>query len=278
MRSSLGIVASSRVRGAGAYAAAVMSDGPIAYWRMEETSGTNVVDHVGSYNGTITGGTLGVSGAVGKGFTFDGVDDHLAGTTLGSFGSNIGTLGFTFEFWIKTTTTARKVIFGFFNDGFNTGIQVVTNTNAAGSALLSNSTHFQIRQEGANQSLGAFSSAAVYDGAWHHVVLVRPSGSAPIHVAYVDGVAVTTTMHTNQSGSSFANLAYPLRIGARSNRATVDEFFAGSLDEFAVYSKALGSTAVIDHYYASLTPSANQLTTDASWTWFHQPTAIYLED
>ena len=62
------------------YASALVALGPSAYWRLNETSGTNAFDYIGGNTGTIVGGvTLDQPGAVYPGlessntsFTFDG--------------------------------------------------------------------------------------------------------------------------------------------------------------------------------------------------------------
>jgi len=57
-----------------AYAAAILADSPVGYWRFDDISGPTVRDEIGNaHPGTIYGGVqLGVPGAEGTAFTFDG--------------------------------------------------------------------------------------------------------------------------------------------------------------------------------------------------------------
>ncbi|MFC7588117.1 DUF6531 domain-containing protein [Nonomuraea antimicrobica] len=105
------------------------------------------------------------------------------------------------------------------------------------------------------------SSAAVNDGAWHHVVLsateTKPATtSVPAEhkqTLYLDGVAVGTLTGTIQHsemletriGSGQASPAWPSTTG------TAAVFpFNGDLDEVAVYGKPLGAAAVARHFAA----------------------------
>src|SRR5690606_6066485 len=65
------------------YAAAVLADGPVAYWQLNETSGPTAVDSAGSHDGAIGPAVgLGVPGApqAGSGstaFDFSGTADRV---------------------------------------------------------------------------------------------------------------------------------------------------------------------------------------------------------
>jgi hypothetical protein len=80
-------------------------------------------------------------------------------------------------------------------------------------------------------------STAIADTNWHHLVIVK-AASGTCYV-YLDNVAASAS----GSGKTLANTASPLRIGGSSS-----EFFAGSVDEVSMYSTALTSTNVSDHY------------------------------
>src|SRR5215470_7590906 len=84
-----------------AYSSKVIADGAVAYWRLNETSGTTAVDVIGGNNGTISGGvTLNQAGALtdgDKAMTFNGtgrIDVAKAAY------SAIGTGPLTLEAWV----------------------------------------------------------------------------------------------------------------------------------------------------------------------------------
>jgi len=230
----------------------VLADGPVAFWEMNETTGTSLADSgPNDFDATLVGATLGVAGPVGKAISYDGVDDRSLHTTLGTLGSTIGTKGLTIEFWIKTSTTAtnKPVILGSTNLDFNTMVQIVANTNADNVAMAGR-TMFHIRQNGAAQSQISI-DAPIYDDQWHHVVLVRPAGNAPVHSIYVDGVKVPSPyVYRNETGTSFSNFAYPMAVGAVNSRGTIGSFFKGSIDGVAFYDKPLTDAQVAAHYNA----------------------------
>src|SRR5262252_5774576 len=89
---------------AGSYPAKVVADGAIAYWRLDERSGTTAVDVIGGVNGTITGGvTLGQAGALSDGnpaMTFDGSTGKIV------TGNVVFPAAYTVETWINTTVMA----------------------------------------------------------------------------------------------------------------------------------------------------------------------------
>src|SRR5690349_23290646 len=91
------------------YRDAVLSDHPVGYWRLDETSGTVAADSTGNNPGSyVNGPVLGQSGALpdavnNRAASFDGVNDHLdvpASPSLNVTGQ------ITIEAWIYPTDTA----------------------------------------------------------------------------------------------------------------------------------------------------------------------------
>lgn len=232
-----------------AYRDEVIADAPLAYWRLGEASGTTAADEQGAHNGTyVNTPTLGVSGAV-PGDTAVSFarasSERMLATTLGTLGANL--LTSSWEFWIKTTDTATAAAFGTFNTGTSMAVQVLLNRSSA-DALLAGSTMFYIRGSDGKQTRGAISTN-IYDGQWHHVVMVV--ASATTFDVYVDGVAQSITYNNNTTPVTFANFGFALTVGARNLRGTVDNFVDATIDEFAVYASRLTSTRVQAHYAAA---------------------------
>ena len=84
-----------------AYSDTVLGQSPTAYWRFEETSGTNADDATANNNdGTYTGGyTLATTSLIndgGNAVVLDGVDGRIDGSTIFSNQASI-----TWSAWIK---------------------------------------------------------------------------------------------------------------------------------------------------------------------------------
>ena len=86
------------------------------------------------------------------------------------------------------------------------------------------------------------SSSGLNDGAWHHVVFTRTQTSGT-RFLYVDGAQVGTSTGGTGSLSGSATIDFG-RISTGGN------YYAGSLDEVAVYSAALSGATVTAHYAA----------------------------
>ncbi|MEA2485907.1 MAG: hypothetical protein QOD46_1018, partial [Actinomycetota bacterium] len=66
--------------GSGSYAALVLRERPLAFWRLDDASGGTARDSTGRYPGTYVGRPSGdqpLSGSLGTATNFDGVDDHV---------------------------------------------------------------------------------------------------------------------------------------------------------------------------------------------------------
>jgi len=147
---------------------------------------------------------------------------------------------FTVETWFKTTSRRGGRLVGFGN-----------NTMRPSGSF---DRHIYLRDDG-RLTFGVYSGQvwtlttrfAYNDGAWHHVVGTQgPAGMA----LYVDGVRAAT----NRVTKGFDYLGY-WRVGGDNlgnwpGRPTSD-FFAGSLDETAVYRTQLSAARVVAHYRAS---------------------------
>ena len=212
--------------GAG-YRDAVLGDGPVGYWRLGEASGTSAADETGANPGSYNGGvTLGVAGAL-QG------DPNTAVRLNGSSGyvnvPNSASLQFgdtfSYEAWVKRATlgTDQRL----FSKGQNGALLQLAGAN----------NKLRFAKSGASDI--AYSTKAITDTTtWHYVVVTK--NGASVHI-YLDGTDVTGTV-TNQT---IQNTTNPLNIGRDVYNA---QYVNGSLDDAAVYNKALTSAQVKAHY------------------------------
>lgn len=240
------------------YASTVLADSPVAYYRLGELSGaTTAEDETGTHDGTyVNAPTLEVAGAVDDGntaCTFNGTDERVLTTTLGTLGSNL--LTSSWEWWVKTTTTANRTMWGTLNTGSTLIIRVAANTDTTTETASTGDTFVQVRGQNGSSLRGEITTN-IYDGNWHHCVVVIESGTSPSSFSfYVDGVSRTVTYNLQQTITG-ANFDFAPTIGARNSRGTIDQFFPGSIDEFACYATRLNSSQVAAHYAAAAPPAS----------------------
>ncbi|MFB6940659.1 MULTISPECIES: LamG-like jellyroll fold domain-containing protein [unclassified Streptomyces] len=221
------------------YPAKVLADGASLYWRYDEGTSTFAADTGGGRdNGFLRNSpayrqtpaaVAGPSTAIG----FNGTNQYAYSNKLHPQPTR-----FSVETWIRTTTTKGGRIIGF------------------GNVTMQNSTkydkHVYMRDDG-RLVFGVHSGgtrtitapAAYNDGAWHHVVATQGTGGMAL---YVDGQlrASSALYTTNEAYSGY------WRVGGDNlnnwpSRPT-SNFFAGQVDETAVYPTALSSSQVSAHY------------------------------
>ncbi|WP_211332444.1 LamG-like jellyroll fold domain-containing protein [Nocardioides aurantiacus] len=220
-----------------AYGASVYDDDPSLYWRLSEAAGTTAQDSSyfaeapGTY-GPAT--TRDVSGAV----EGDGAV-RTSGTTLGTVATQqplSPTRVFSAEAWFSTTTPGGKIL-GFENAAVGNGASYDKMLYMSGDGRLTFGTY--------NGAMSTVRSAARYDdGVFHHVVATQDAAGTRL---YVDGQQVgSNSTSTAETGSGY------WRVGGGNLNgwpdAPANTYFAGAVDEFAVYPTALTAAQVSQHF------------------------------
>ncbi len=235
---------------ASAYPEAVLSTpGLIDYYRLDEPVGPTIADSFGLSNGTISGGTFGVAGAVqpSTGVAFNGTSDS------GSIPLNLsGTSKVTVEFWLKWNQYAN-------DDALAMELTPNFNENEGGFLVDPDSPAFGgtfgvgIGTPGTRNSVFFARPSA---GVWHHYAIVLDS-TAPAGneiTPYVDGVPVSVQQDAANTGAGpFANSTLYLM-----SRAGTALFGHGSLDELAIYNQPLEPATIFQHYHSGGTNQSLQ--------------------
>ncbi|MFC9976912.1 LamG-like jellyroll fold domain-containing protein [Spirillospora sp. NPDC127200] len=245
----------------GPYVNEVNGDGADHLWRLGEGGGTSY-DYAGSNDLTVASGAArGQAGAI------KGDADHATafnGTAEGTASSASATTprDFSVEAWVKTTAKTGGKIIGYGNrsSGASTSYDRQLYLTNDGRAV------FGV-YPGATKTIR--SDAGLNDGRWHHVVGTL-SGEAGMKL-YVDGkqVAADADVKGGQAYAGFWRVGGD-NLGGWPDRPAGDHL-NGTLDEVAVYPKALSGTEVARHHgvgTGATTP--NQPPTaafDASCTW-----------
>ncbi|MEI7032778.1 LamG domain-containing protein [Streptomyces pratensis] len=222
-----------------AYPARVRADGATLYWRYDEGVSTFAHDSSGHLdNGFLRNApayrqtpaaVAGPSTAIG----FNGVDEYAYSNRLRAAPPR-----FTVETWIRTTTTRGGKIIGFGN---------VTQENSTRY-----DKHVYMRDDG-RLTFGVYSGgsrtivtpAAYNDGRWHHVVATQGADGVSL---YVDGQRrASNRLYTGNEDSPGYWRVGGGNLGSWPGRPT-SNFFAGQIDETAVYPTALSASRISAHH------------------------------
>ena len=215
--------------------------GLIDYYKLGEPSGPTIADSKGSSNGTVSGGTFGLPGAVAEDPTtaigFNGSSDS------GAIPLNLSSTGkLTVEFWLKWNNYAN-------NDALAMEFTPNFNSNAGGFLVDPNSGEFGgtfgigIGSESDRNSIFFQRPSA---GVWHHYAIVIDTSAAAANeiTPYVDGQPVSYQQEGTSSGQgTFASST--LYLMSRDGAAL---FGAGTLDQLALYNQALSASTVFQHF------------------------------
>ncbi len=236
--------------------ASVLADGPLAYWRMGEGSGTVMGDETGDHDGVYVGSpTLGAGGAGAyednTAVVFDGVGSYADVGTLGALGSNMAATGVTVEMWLRTSSTGSIVRpLGVRNTSAKQFLFV--GVNQVTTAQMNGWVGVLYRDESNKRVfMHAHIGSGLYDGEWHHLVcalVVSPGGGE----VYFDSVAQGTVVTHDDGVVNAANFNQPIGVGCYLDRGSPVSHFPGTLDEFAVFEGVLSAARVRAHYLAGV--------------------------
>jgi hypothetical protein len=222
------------------YAAQLGADFPRFHWRLDETSGTTAGDatgsgFTGSYLGSITRGAPGaVTGSPAA--QFNGSNGFVTAATRIPAQQT-----FSVEAWFRTTTRRGGKLIGFGNSQNGTSSNYDRHVYMTDAGRLV----FGVFAGSYPGSVQAIQSAAAYnDGNWHHVVGTLGPGGMTL---FVDGAPAGTN---STALASFYNGYW--RVGGDNlngwpSRPT-SSYFAGVIDEVAVYDYALTAAQVADRF------------------------------
>jgi concanavalin A-like lectin/glucanase superfamily protein len=235
------------------YPQTVLASGPSFYWRLDETSGATAADSSphgfsGMYEpGTATGAAGAITGSPDTAAQFDGKTGLVTAAQQVT-----GPQQFTIELWFKTTT--------------NTGGKLIGFGSSQTGPSANYDRHLYMMNDG-QLIFGVFSGqkqtietpSTYNDGQWHY--LVATLSSADGMALYVDGrLAGTNTSATSaQQGTGYWRVGgdnldgWSLDPEPNSQPLTAPNsyYFAGTIDEVAVYPQALTAGQIAAHYAAN---------------------------
>ncbi len=209
-----------------------LRNGLVAYYPFDG----NESDLSGNGNdGTNNGGVIYTqSGKVGGAYSFDGSDDYL------DLGTNIRPSNISISTWIYWTGGTH--VDDFYGVVYN---QMNGHPWDQFCLMILHSDFGKIDfgvTDGVNANSYLVSNNAITQNAWHHVVV---TWNGTTQVIYIDGtydnsINVNLTMGTG---------SYPVYLGT--NHPYLLDTFAGTMDEVAIWNRALNSTEVAELYNSS---------------------------
>ena len=217
----------------------VLADGPLAYWRFEETSGSPTADETGNGNdGDVIGANLDVDGAVGSGAAFDGTDDWInPGGPI--YPDNQGAVSLEAFVYIPSVVGGTKVVLGLSSSDNNTHAILGMSDELDSTQRL----FFDRRSSGTLTRVYAADFSIPLD-TWVHIVgTTDASNNAAI---YVQGVERATG--TIQSSATTYDRS---GIGVLNRGTGRVDWWPGRIDEVAVYDYELSGARIQAHYDAA---------------------------
>lgn len=225
------------------YRDAILADQPLVYWRMGHVAGGVVSDETGGGNGLVLQGdgyVLGVSGAVqgaDSAISFDGASGFAVATDPRAL-DFVGAAAFTLECWARRETGGAS----YFQHLVSNVEGVANNRDGYALYLLPEPAQGEnarsvFERDVPAKDLGVWGSISK-PSAWAHYVAVYDGSTATLYV----------------NGSLANTLAAPGNLAARKTPFAVaragsgSNFFKGSLDEIALYPRALNAATVAAHH------------------------------
>ena len=205
--------------------------GMISYWKLDETSSGPVEDCYGPNDAVNNGATINQPGQVGTAYGFNGAGDYILAPSLDSQINDT----LTIAAWLYTDESTPGVT--------NCYFRIVGLLH-----LRRGSGVWDLDGEGGLSDVQFSWNFDNHQQEWHyHVVTLDVSGSPPYEVrAFVDGV--------EEPGSPFSIAA---KSTATYTNTYIGQFsssysWEGSIDEVAIYDRALSPEEISSQYYAGL--------------------------
>lgn len=225
------------------YADYIKTEGPSAYWKMDEQSGTSAIDYTGNNTAAVytNGPVLANASPVASKYAvyFDGINDMVVGPP------NVNSNDLTQELWVKPDAGATITLYTASNSGTNGTIgqryAVYPYHNGSGSngGISVGSNGIQVVAHGSSYLPVLLSYQQPVSTTSFTHILVSWSNRTP--TLYVNGVAVATGY---QARAPFQSQGLP--------SAGTYGYYKGYMQDVAIYPSALTADQAREHYLAGL--------------------------
>ncbi len=224
------------------------NSGLVAYWKMDETTGTTAVDETGNNDaamqGAMAANTATGAGAVDTALFFNNnqmtVPHHASHNDLST--------GYTIAGWFYFDSTQTGTIFPSIvsknNNSGGWGDSLVFGRTSAGGNIVGGRVRLNVTHGRSTGSPNASYTGWSYEvDQWVHVILTWDGSTV---TWYKNGVAISTTAVTTPPDTSTGDL----RIGSGRYNWSNDNF-QGGLDDLRIYNRVLSSNEISALYGAA---------------------------
>jgi len=234
----------------------ISSQGLIAYWKLDENTGTTAYDSVGLYNGTLFNGPVWypASGKLSGALGFDGIDDYLE---ISSFDIHGGT-GLTISLWFRAND------FDIDDARFISKATGTTNQDHYWMVSTINRTalRFRLKTNGSTTTLMT-DTGLIQTGVWYHIAATYDGSTMRI---YKNGLEVTSV---NKTGVIDSDPGVLTAIGNQPKGAG-NKPFHGLIDDVRIYNIALNASElseldIMPPSLMDITINANSNSAEISW-------------
>ncbi len=220
------------------YSALIADSGPLAFWPLNETSGTNAIDYWGGYDADYTGGftlaeqTNSVTGT--ESVLFDGSSGHA----LTPYYAPLNPPIFSAEAWVDPSAApASGSEFCVMSCG------QFSSSGRSGWLIYQFPTYWNLRTYYDNGTATAVSLAGVSSpviGSWTHLAATWDGTTASLYVnGKLEGTQVPTTTPKYVPGQSGG-----FCVGAR---ADVSFYWGGNISDAVLYDRVLTAAEISSH-------------------------------
>lgn len=207
----------------------------VAYWRMEENTGSTVADSSSnSYTATLTNGptfSTDVPFPSLYSLDFDGTDDYIEVSDHDdlSFGNSSTDSAFTMAGWVKLDSTTLQ---RFVTKSGSSTAEYIFGTGGGSNLLLAlyDDTTSVVRYR--------VSSGTLSTGTWTHVAVTHSGGTIKL---FINGTEDSGSSGDIGSYTAMHNSTGTVRLGGYQNGS---QYTNGKLDELAVWDEALTSSEI----------------------------------
>ncbi len=237
----------------GAFAGIISSLAPVSYWRLNDASGTTMIDTAGERNGTYRNGVT-LAQRTGLGCStvawFDGVNDYAEVSHRSKYELAQGSIAVWFrpEQVTSKATILSKAAVGFGNGGY---FDIYVQNDRVRAAQASNSAWY------------ALQTPTIEANQWHHIVITFGASG---RVLYLNGVEVAVGTFTGDISQNKEPLAIGVStIMSSSGSVTPTSApFRGSIAEVVIFPAVLDASQVAD-LFSAYPPPLRMRVVSTSW-------------
>ena len=217
----------------------IVTDGLVGFWSLDESSivGETVKDMWGDNDGVMIGAPEVVDGRINQALSFNGEDNLVE---IGHSESLNLVEAITIEFWFLLTGDSLENQYpravGKGQSTVENGAYGVWIVDTRGPVDIGFRCITLAPTDIRSQELPDYN-----DGAWHHIAVTYDGQAGKLYLDGVNYVDIPVTGEISQTED-------PLHIGDGNN----ERHFKGAIDEFRIYSRALGEAEILQNFGAEL--------------------------